>query len=424
MTQTTVPTKPISLETVRSLEGVLRENSGQGEVDRRMSEASMEALIDSGALRMWMPSEFGGAEMEPNASLDVMEAFARIDPAAGWIVSNCVFISIMGQFLPPHVVAKILSDPKAVTCGSFVPPGLAQPTSGGYSVTGNWSFGSASHYATSLVVLTLLANADGPIFDSTGAPTSVVSFLTPTDVELLDAWNTLGLRATGSTNFTAASVFVPVEHTYLLGPWDPPAGAFSGPLYRMGVIMDAVRIARVGVGIAAGALDEFVALANTKTPAYTAALTADRATVQERVARAQALIDAGRNTLRATVAEAWAAVQKGPRITGPGSIPMGLASAFALDASVQAVELLYESAGSTAFRDESPLQKRFRDIQTLRQNAITSWSRYEGLGKMISWAAKAIGHSTTFKRCSRRPLSSGSLPSAHTRTPASSRCVR
>jgi alkylation response protein AidB-like acyl-CoA dehydrogenase len=62
---------------------------------------------------------------------------------------------------------------------------------------------------------------------------------------------------------------------------------------------------------------------------------------------------------------------------------MGLAASFALDASVQAVDLLFESAGSTAFRDESPLQQRFRDLSTLRQNAIASWSRYESLGKMI-----------------------------------------
>ena len=62
---------------------------------------------------------------------------------------------------------------------------------------------------------------------------------------------------------------------------------------------------------------------------------------------------------------------------------MGLASSFALESAVDAVDLLHESAGSTAFRDESPLQRRFRDLQTLRQNAIASWSRYESLGKII-----------------------------------------
>jgi alkylation response protein AidB-like acyl-CoA dehydrogenase len=139
----------------------------------------------------------------------------------------------------------------------------------------------------------------------------------------------------------------------------------------------------VGVGIAQGALDDFVGLATEKTPAYTATLTADRATVQDRVARAQALIQAGRHTIRATVADALEQVEGGGRISGPSCVPMGLAASFALDSAVKAIELLHESAGSTAFRDECPIQRRFRDLQTLRQNAIASWSRYESLGKMI-----------------------------------------
>ena len=123
-----------------------------------------------------------------------------------------------------------------------------------------------------------------------GLPTSVVLYLDPAEVTFLDTWHTLGLRATGSTNFTADKVFVPAEHAFQLGAWETTEGPFAAPLYRMGVIMDAVRIATVGVGIAQGALDDFIALATDKTPAYTAVVTADRATVQERVARAQALV--------------------------------------------------------------------------------------------------------------------------------------
>jgi alkylation response protein AidB-like acyl-CoA dehydrogenase len=312
-----------------------------------------------------------------------MEALARIDAATGWVVSNCVFITTLYQFLPAPVIEALLGDPKAVTCGSFVPPGTAHAIGDGYRVTGNWTFGSASHYATSLVVLTVLTDAHGPVLGADGAPVSVLAFFTPQDATFLDTWYTLGLRATGSTNFTVTNLHVPRDHTFVLGPWETTTGPFAAPLYRMGLILDAVRIAQVGVGIAQGALEAFVTLAAAKTPAYTATLTADRATVQERVARAQALIQAGRHTLRATVAEAWESVQHGPRITGHTCVPMGLAASFALDAAVQAVDLLYASGGTTAFRDESPLQQRFRDLQTLRQNAIASWSRYESLGKLI-----------------------------------------
>jgi alkylation response protein AidB-like acyl-CoA dehydrogenase len=213
-------------------------------------------------------------------------------------------------------------------------------------------------------------------------PTSVVVVLRPGQVEIHDAWHSLGLRGTGSTDFTAREQFVSEKETFILGPWES-SGVFSGPLYRFGPWLDTLRIGRVAVGIAQGALDEFLEIAASKVPAYSAGLTADRPTVQERTAKAQALIEAGRNTLRTVVADAWERVEDGPRITGAAGVSLGLAATFALDAAVQAVDLLYQSAGTTAFRDESPLQKRFRDLQTLRQNAITSWSRYESLGKLI-----------------------------------------
>ncbi len=348
-----------------------------------MAPEIIEALVSSGLLRMWVPRAYGGLEAAPNESLDVMERLARIDAATGWVVSNCVFITTICQFLPENVRARIVGDPHVVACGSFVPPGAARVTDDGYIINGNWSFGSAIQYATSIVVLNLLVDGNGDLVLQEGNPVSVVAFLHADDVEFQDTWHTLGLRGTGSVNFTATDLAVPRDHTYLLGPWQSEEGPFSGPLYRLGLIMDAVRIAKVGVGIAQGAVDDFSNLATTKTPAYTTTITADRATVQERVARAQALVQAGRASIQMTVSDGWSAVQDGSRITGERCIPMGLAASFALDAAAQAVDLLYQSGGTTAFRDESPLQQRFRDVQTLRQNAIASWSRYESLGKML-----------------------------------------
>lgn len=375
---------PSSLsEAVNVLEPVIRRHASTGEDNRAMAPEIMQALVSSGLLRMWVPRAYGGLEAAPIESLDVIERLAGIDAATGWVVSNCVFISTICQFLPDHVRAQIVGNQGIVATGSFVPPGTARAGDGGYLVSGNWSFGSATQYATSIVALVLLVDDNKEFVLHDGNPVSLLAFFEPKDVTFQDTWHTLGLRATGSVNFTISDLFVPNERICTLGPWQSSEGPFSGPLYRLGLIMDAVRIAKVGVGIAQAAVDDFVQIAMAKTPAYTTSTTADRATVQERVARAQALVQAGRASIQTTVADGWAAVQDGSRITGDRCVPMGLAASFALDASTQAVDLLYEAAGTTAFRDESPLQQRFRDIQTLRQNAIASWSRYESLGRMI-----------------------------------------
>ena len=299
------------LAVVRGLEPVIREHALAAEANREMAPEVMSELVESGLLRMWIPKEFGGSEVEPNGSLAVMEELARIDAATGWVVSNCCFISTIPRFLPHTVVDKMLADPAAVICGSFVPPCIARATADGYTVTGNWTFGSASRYATTLTTLVVVSDDDGPVVGPDGTPTSLVVFFGPEDVTFHDTWYTLGLRATGSTNFSVENLAVPSDHAFPLGASENTEGPFAAPLFRMGIIMDAVRIAQVGVGIAQSGLEAFIELASAKTPAYTATLTADRPTVQEQVAQAQALIQASRTALRGTVGDAWEAVQDG-----------------------------------------------------------------------------------------------------------------
>jgi alkylation response protein AidB-like acyl-CoA dehydrogenase len=373
-----------SLQTVHDLEPLIARQAAAAEESRRMQPEVIEALREAGLFRLWVPREFGGYEMDPDESLVMMEELARIDPAAGWVVSNCSLISTVTQMASPAAQAEILFRPDVVTCGSFVPAGPVTSVREGdsYRVTGTWAFGSGVHYATSIAANTVLSDANGPVLGPDGSPVVVVAYLTPDQLEIHDTWRTLGLRATGSTTFSAKDVLVPDGRAAIMAPMEP-SGPWDRPLYRIGFIIDAARIGAVGIGIAEGALRETVALALSKVPAYTAVVTADRPTVQERVARAQALIQAGRDTVHAAAGRAMAAVAEGPRLSGPGIVPLGLASAFALDAAVQAVDLLYEVAGTTGFQDESSIQKRFRDLQTLRQNAITSWSRYESLGKLV-----------------------------------------
>ena len=274
---TTINRLPTSLaEAVTTLDPLIRRNAGSAERNRVMAPEIMEALVASGLMRMWVPQAYGGLEADPNESLDVMEQLARIDAATGWVVSNCVFISTLPQFLPEPVRAHIAGDPAIVACGSFVPPGTARATADGYIINGDWSFGSATQYATSIVTLNVLVDEEGELVLDGGNPVSIVAYFTRDDIEFRDTWFTLGLRATGSTNFVAKELAIPTDHTFVLGSWEQQEGPFAGPLYRLGLIMDAVRIAKVGVGIAQGAVDDFVELATAKTPAYTAVVTADR----------------------------------------------------------------------------------------------------------------------------------------------------
>ena len=74
---------PITLETVRDLTPLIQKHSAGAEAERKMAPEVMAALVDAGVMRMWIPKAYGGSEMDPNAAMDMMEAFARVDPATG-----------------------------------------------------------------------------------------------------------------------------------------------------------------------------------------------------------------------------------------------------------------------------------------------------------------------------------------------------
>jgi alkylation response protein AidB-like acyl-CoA dehydrogenase len=105
--------------------------------------------------------------------------------------------------------------------------------------------------------------------------------------------------------------------------------------------------------------------------------------VQDRVARARALIDAGHSYIHAAVEAGWRFVQAGPRLTAAEGVPLALAGSFGLEAAVQAVDIVYALAGTTAIRNEHRLQQYFRDAHTIGQHAFASPARFESLGKLL-----------------------------------------
>jgi hypothetical protein len=97
------------------------------------------------------------------------------------------------------------------------------PTDGGHLLSGQWSFGSGllhSGFIHSLGVV-----------EGTGEPRI---FVTPVDrATLIHNWDVMGLRATGSIDYTMDNVFVPEHFSHFAVTETPERG---GNLYRLGII--------------------------------------------------------------------------------------------------------------------------------------------------------------------------------------------
>ena len=126
---------------------------------------------------------------------------------------------------------------------------------GGLSLSGSWSFGSGLKHSTHVHSL--------GIVEETG---EARIFVTPiTDVNLLDNWDVMGLRGTGSIDYTMDNVFVPDGWSHFAVTTVPERG---GNLYGLGIIGFAVTChSGWAMGVGRRLLDELAGLVHGKAGA-------------------------------------------------------------------------------------------------------------------------------------------------------------
>jgi alkylation response protein AidB-like acyl-CoA dehydrogenase len=201
--------------------------------------------------------------------------------------------------------------------------------------------------------------------------------------EIIDTWDVMGMRGTGSNDISVTDVYVPKSRTFPMVPDFEPGSHYRGPLYRLPVAgVAATGIPTPMLGVARRALDEVTELARTKTPVASSSLLKERASAQVQLGRAEAILRSGRLLLLDTVREAWQRCIDGRTHSLEQKADLLLAMAHAMSSAVQAVELACSMAGTTAFRATSPLERCFRDVQTMRHHVFASEQRYGTFGQV------------------------------------------
>ena len=186
------------LDKVRDIEPVIRGHAEEAEHNRRLSQAVVDAMRDAGLFRVWTPRALGGFELDPMSAYRIYEAVARIDSAAGWCLANSASMPPIGPWLPDEGAAEVFGEPQTITAGTLFPPAEAVPVDGGYRVTGRMPFVSLCQSATWFLAPAQILDGDTVRTDAAGIPEPLVVVYPARDAEIIDTWNTLGMRGTGS----------------------------------------------------------------------------------------------------------------------------------------------------------------------------------------------------------------------------------
>ena len=101
-------------------------------------------------------------------------------------------------------------------------PTQAVAAADGYRVTGRVPFISGCHNATWVLAPAQVANSENAADDG---PEMRLVFFPRTDAEIVDNWDTLGLRGTGSHDLVMHDIFIPTHRTAPFVPHAAPPGS-------------------------------------------------------------------------------------------------------------------------------------------------------------------------------------------------------
>ena len=134
------------LAEVESIAPIVAEHAPHSEKLGRLDDPTFEAMRSTRLLRILCPRELGGLEVDPVTQVEILEALARIDASASWVL-GILNGSAIAAFLPAASARKILANGIPTMAGVLGPKGQAEPVKGGYRVKGRWAFGSGIHHA-------------------------------------------------------------------------------------------------------------------------------------------------------------------------------------------------------------------------------------------------------------------------------------
>ena len=377
------PTAEDLVRRARDVVPVLRRHAAWSDENRRLADASVEAIVDSGLPRLRVPRRFGGYESDADTLREVLAELSRGDGAAGWVASVWTIPGWMVGMFPDAVQEEVWSQPDTRVCGTLSPSGSVTPSGGGYVLDGRWSFVSGALHSQWQQVVAMGQAPDG-------TPMPVIGLVPMSELTIVDDWDTSGMRGSGSVTTVAEGVYVPGERVVpmpVVLEGDPLSEhSASLPLYRAPLLgVAALGPAAVMSGLVRAAWEGFTERITTRGITYTDYERQADAPVTHllaaQVARTNDYVEfharriSGLLDDKGLTGEPWTLDE---RVRGRADV------GAACELAAEGIGRIAAASGATSLQTSVPVRRLLSDAQAIGLHALTVPSTaYELYGRVL-----------------------------------------
>lgn len=353
----------------------LASRAAQHDRDGSFPFESFQRLHEAGLLNLTIPTEYGGDGLGLSTVRRVIEQVGRGNASVALVLAM--------HYLMHATAARDRRWPEAVhrrVCESSVQgvslinalrvePELGTPHRGGLPATvatrttDGWRMNGHKIYATGSPLLSWML-----VFARTDdAEPLVGNFVVPTDtpgIRIVETWDHLGMRATGSHDVYFEDALLPADHAVDVRP--PSGWAERSPLASA---WNCVLVSAVYHGAALAARDWLVRYLHERVPSNLGAPLATLPRFQTIVGQIEALLHASDRLLAAIAEDADAISATCPGVPATAAAPTldlntsaQIAKLTVTGNAIRAVELALELTGNPGLSRRNPLERHYRDV--------------------------------------------------------------
>ena len=356
-------------ETAQSVALSFRERilAAADEIDssRSLTDDIVTGLKNAGAFRLLIPQKFGGLETPFLDYLGAVQTYAEADASTAWCINQGAVIGTTSVWLQPEEILEIWDD--SATSVANGPPRkcVAEPVGDSWRLSGRWGFSSGCRHATWMM-------GAAKVKDS---KRWVAAFFSKHKATFHDTWDVEGLRGTASFEFSVDAL--EVENRFVADL--SGVAQHDGVFYRIPTgLAFAVSFASVALGVARGALDGVIDLAQGKLPRFGTQVLKDDPDAQKLIGEAEIRWRAARAFLYDTVSNVLDELADRDAIADDQRIALRMTGTHVIREAAAALDLAYTVAGSSSIYRSNPLQRRFQDMHVITQH-VQGRIQYYGL---------------------------------------------
>lgn len=240
----------------------------EADSNARASDRLIETIKNAQIADIWKPRRYGGVGGDMQHYSDMIRTISRYDMAAGWLTFFYSIHEVWVGYMLPEGREEVYGD-GGLVADVLAPVGRAEADGDGYRLSGQWNFSSGVLHSTwvGLGAMAHLADGEGPEYCLFIIPVS--------ECEIVENWDTLGMRGTGSHGISLEGALIPAHRVLtasrVLFSGAPMGGDFDAeePIYRMPFLpFFAGFFPAVSMGGADRVVEEFQKRTESRTRVY------------------------------------------------------------------------------------------------------------------------------------------------------------